>query len=87
MDDVVDEDMVEDAVCAFFKGYRSVRPFSDEQERTLPLMRRLVALQEYATILYVLSDKVEEEPEWLLEVRKKLRNRQIRIEEAYGREA
>ena len=87
MDDVVDEDMVEGAVCAFFKGYRSVRAFSDEQAHSLPLMRRLVALQEYATILHVLSDEVEEEPDWLLRVRKTLRNRQNEIENTYEREA
>ncbi|MFU7517410.1 phosphotransferase enzyme family protein [Clostridium sp. HCS.1] len=60
MDDVVSEKMVEEAVCSFMKGYRSIKNFSDDQWYTMSLMRELVHLQEYSTILYVLSESVDD---------------------------
>ena len=33
----------------------------------MPLLRKIVSLQEYATILHVLSEPAEEEPEWMTE--------------------
>ena len=36
-----------------------------EQLNSLPLMRRLVHLQEYATLLYVMSEPVAEKPDWM----------------------
>lgn len=83
MGDVVDGDMVEEAIAAFLNGYRSVRPLSEEQEQSFPLMRKLVAMQEYATILYVLSEKTEDEPEWLLGIEEKLQNTMRKIEKTY----
>lgn len=79
MDDVVDEEMKEQAVAAFLEGYRGKRAFPEEQLALLPLMRRLVALQEYTTILHVLSETAEEEPEWLTQIRQKLNGRAAQI--------
>ena len=72
MDDVVEKGLEEQAVRAFFEGYRSKRSFSEEQLASMHLMRRLVSLQEYATILHVLAEPAEEEPEWMTQIREKL---------------
>ncbi len=82
MDDVVEEDLKDQAVNAFIEGYRSRRTFSAEQLASLPLMRELVSLQEYATILHVLSEPVKEEPEWMTQIREKLNRKLERIENA-----
>ena len=46
----------------------------------MPLMRRLVALQEYATILHVLAEPVADEPDWMTAIKAKLTNRLARVE-------
>ena len=76
MGDVVEENLKEQAVSAFIEGYRSKRTFTEGQLASMPLMRRLVSLQEYDTILHVLSEPVEDEPEWMTEIKEKL-NRKI----------
>ena len=72
MDDVVEKESEKQAVRAFLEGYRSKRPFTEEQTASMHLMRRLVSLQEYATILHVLSEPSEEEPEWMTQIKEKL---------------
>lgn len=74
MDDVV-EDHVDEAVSAFLDGYRSKRALTEAQMDTMPLMRKLVMLQEYATILHVLHEELPHEPDWMQEVRNKLGSR------------
>lgn len=71
------DDVTEDAgaEAAFLSGYRAVTPFTGGQAATLPLMRRLVRLQEYGTLLYVLSEPPEDEPDWMTELTEKLRQR------------
>ena len=83
MDDVVEEELEEQAVSAFIEGYRSKRPLSEEQLASMPLMRRLVSLQEYATILHVLSEPTEEEPEWMTRIKEKLNRRAAYIEASF----
>ncbi len=61
---------------AFIDGYRSVRTFTSEQADSLPLMRSVVLLQEYATILHVLSDPPDDRPDWMDEIIAKLTDRQ-----------
>ena len=75
MGDVVEENLKEQAVSAFIEGYRSKRTFTEGQLASMPLMRRLVFLQEYDTILHVLSESVEDEPEWMTEIKEKLNRR------------
>lgn len=75
MDDVVEEDEVDAAAEAFLEGYRSKRAFTRAQAETMPLMRKLVMLQEYATILHVTDEKLENEPGWMQDVRRKLDSR------------
>ena len=79
MGDVVEEDVVEEAVSAFLDGYRSKRTLTRAQMDIMPLMRKLVALQEYATILHVLHEELPDEPDWMLDIRKKLGGRAAAI--------
>lgn len=48
----------------------------------LPLMRRLVSLQEYATILNTLSAPVSEPPDRMTEITEKLTSRLREIEKS-----
>ena len=73
LDDIIEDDNIDDAVCSFLEGYQSVTDLTDEQKQSFSLMRRLVRLQEYATILYVLSEPVAEIPYWMNELIKKLK--------------
>lgn len=75
------DDVAENADPAdFLTGYREETAFPASQEAMIPLMRRLVRLQEYGTILHVLSDPVEEKPDWMQAIITKLRNRLKAIE-------
>jgi hypothetical protein len=56
----------------FLDGYKNVVSFTDEQLSELPLMRRLVNLQEYSTLLHVMSEPVCEKPEWMIALIEKL---------------
>ena len=75
LDEIIEEDDLDDAVCSFLEGYQSVTDLTDEQNQSFPLMRRFVRLQEYATILHVLSDPVDEKPDWMEELIKKLKHK------------
>ena len=81
MGDVVESGEKKEAIDAFLAGYRSIKPFSALQEETFPLMRNLVRLQEYSTILYVCSEQPTEEPEWMLQIQEKLRAKMRLIEQ------
>jgi len=72
LDDVIEDDNAE---CIFLEGYQSETDLTDEQKHSFLLMRRLVRLQEYATILYVLSEPVDEMPDWMNELIKKLKHK------------
>lgn len=74
------DDLGEKETAAFLAGYRSVRTLTEEQMQTVPLLGRLVALQEYATILHVLSEPPEAEPDWMLRIVGKLRDKLRSIE-------
>lgn len=73
LDDVIEDDEIHEAQAAFLEGYRKACAFTQEQADTLPLMRRLVRLQSISTILYVMSESVNDEPEWLIELKEKLK--------------
>lgn len=73
LDDITGVDNIDDAAHAFLEGYQSVTDLTDEQKQSFSLMRRLIHLQEYATILYVLSEPVDEMPDWMDELIKKLK--------------
>jgi len=81
MDDVVEESMKNEAIDAFIEGYRSVKSFSPQQQESLPLMRKLVNLQTYATILHVLSEPIDEQPDWMIDIWRNLHYTLQKIEE------
>lgn len=81
LDDVADNIASEVAEIEFLKGYRSEKTLSDVQIQSFSLMRRLVQLQSYATILYVLSDDIQEMPNWMQGIIDKLKLKRKMIEE------
>jgi len=81
LDDVIEDADLEEARQCFLAGYRSATAFTEKQENSLPLMRRLVRLQEYATLLHVLSEDVENPPEWMVGLSSHLQNKLAWLEE------
>ena len=73
-------ELLDQAFKHFLDGYMSEKSLTKEQTDTLPLMRRLVRLQSYATILHVMSEEVSESPDWMLEIKEKLRRSKQKIE-------
>ena len=67
---------------AFILGYREAFPLSDEDARAMPLMRRLLRLRQYSTLLYALSEPTEQEPQWLVQLKEKLTKRIASLEAA-----
>lgn len=65
LDEIVEEGLLQEAEKNFLEGYRSAADFTEEQQKSLPLMRRLVRLQEYATILHVMSEPMVKMPDWM----------------------
>ena len=56
----------------FIRGYSEENSFTEEMEQMLPLMRRFVNLYGYARLIRSVSEKFENEPEWLVKLREKL---------------
>lgn len=67
---------------AFLAGYRSVRGDTAQTEALFPLMRRFIELNAYARLIRVFDPEQPGEPEWMLELRKKLKNAVARREAA-----
>lgn len=84
MDDVVEDGQVDEAAAAFLEGYRSKRALTEEQLDTLPLMRKLALLQEYATIIHVPDEKSDGEPGWMQEIRGKLSGKAAAIRASFS---
>lgn len=82
LDDVIEGPEFGLAEKNFLEGYQSVTPFIEEQMKSLPLMRRLVHLQEYATLLYVMSEPVDEKPDWMKQLVVKLTFKLKKLEES-----
>jgi catechol 2,3-dioxygenase-like lactoylglutathione lyase family enzyme len=53
----------------FLAGYRSVRALSDETLELFPLFRRFVCLYGYARIVRAIHEPVDNEPDWMRELR------------------
>lgn len=58
----------------FLKGYKTEYYYSEELETSRPLMRRFMNLYTYARLMRCIAEKFSNEPDWLLELRKKLDN-------------
>ena len=81
--DMLDEARLPAAKEAFLSGYREAFPLSNDDQRTLPLMREFVDLFGYARILRSVSDTFDDEPDWMVELRAK-QNTRIQAYEARG---
>jgi len=81
LDDVVSEEQMKGAAEWFLQGYQSVCPFTEKQQKEMPLMRRFIHLQEYSTLLYAMSEPVEENPEWLVRLTGRLQHKLHKLEE------
>ena len=56
----------------FIRGYKEEYHYTQETEISLPLMRRFINLYAYARLIRCVAEKFAHEPEWLVELRKKL---------------
>ncbi|MBQ8821747.1 MAG: phosphotransferase [Lachnospiraceae bacterium] len=84
LDEVVEDVDIEEATRCFLGGYCSVTAITEEQLQSMTLMRRFVRLQEYTTLLHVLSEDVEDMPDWMSNLIQKLTFKLRRLEEAMG---
>lgn len=73
LDEIIGENDIGNAEICFLEGYQSATDLTDEQRQSFSLMRRLVRLQEYAAILHILSEPIDEMPNWMNELIKKLK--------------
>ena len=73
LDEVIEGCAVDEATSCFIEGYKSATDLTEEQQQTFMLMRRLVRLQEYATLLHVMSEPIIEMPEWMSGLTDKLK--------------
>lgn len=66
------EESSDAAIAAFLEGYRTEFLFDEAAEQLQPLMRRFCELYDYSKLLYCLSESVEDKPEWMIALEKKL---------------
>ncbi len=64
--------ILQNAKDEFMKGYKTEYYYSDEMENSRPLMRRFINLYSYARLIRCVAVNSFNEPNWLLELRKKL---------------
>lgn len=65
----------EDVRPTFLEGYRSARKFTDEMEKTNPLMLRFIALRSASRLNHCLSSNPPSRPEWLENLEGMLKNK------------
>lgn len=66
------EEKLERAKAQFLEGYRSEWVYSEEMEESRPIMRRFCRLFTYARLIRSVSEQFRDEPDWLIDLRKKL---------------
>ena len=82
LDEVIEDVSMEEAIASFLEGYRRATSFAEEQQQSMMLMRRFVHLQEYTTLLHVVSEDVENMPNWMSNLSQKLKCKLRRLEES-----
>lgn len=68
------EEQVEPSINEFIKGYRLEYDISDEMLKLLPIFRRYANLYGYVRILRSMEEKWDNEPDWMIDLRIKLKN-------------
>lgn len=66
------EPMLQNAKDEFMKGYNTAHEYTEEMETSRPLMRRFINLFSYARLIRCVAENFANEPNWLIELRKKL---------------
>ena len=66
--------ILQNAKDEFMKGYKTEYYYSEEMENSRPLMRRFINLYSYARLTRCVAVNSSNEPNWLIELRKKLNN-------------
>lgn len=56
----------------FIRGYERERRYTDEMRRLLPLMRRFIDIFGYARLIRSVAERLDSEPVWMTDLRKKL---------------
>jgi len=77
--DLVEGEEWEAAKKVFLEGYATEYKLSDAMVDHLPLFRRFIDLYSYTRILRSVEEVFEDEPDWLIEIRGKLDDKQKRI--------
>jgi Putative homoserine kinase type II (protein kinase fold) len=72
LDDALDNAKSKAAKEAFINGYQTEYRYSEETEKTLPIMRRFIDLFSYARLIRSVAESFPNEPDWLIGLRKKL---------------
>lgn len=75
----------EQACTSFLMGYRSVRQIATEELAQAPAFERFSNLYQYARCLRATQEKLTDEPEWMLQLRKHLANIMARDAVNFGK--
>ena len=67
-------EVLDAAKAEFIKGYHIERNYDNEIKNALPLMQRFINLYTYARLIRCVEEKFDNEPDWLITLRKKLAN-------------
>jgi Ser/Thr protein kinase RdoA (MazF antagonist) len=70
----IPEEQVEPSINEFIRGYRLEFAISDEMLKLLPIFRRYINLYMYVRILRSMEEKWDNEPDWMIDLRIKLKN-------------
>jgi Ser/Thr protein kinase RdoA (MazF antagonist) len=82
--DDLSEEEFEAATSTFIDGYRTEFSLSDDTTKLLPIFNRFAKLYGYARILHSIDEKWNNEPDWMLDLRKKLNNILMKRSASFG---
>lgn len=71
-EDELSGEMLRRAKSEFVRGYREEHCYTEKMKQSNLLMRRFISLYGYAQLIRTVAEKFSDEPEWLVELRKKL---------------
>ena len=70
----------------FIEGYRSRFDLDDDLFVTMPAFKRFANLYRYARVARAIQEQWDNEPDWMVELRKKLSNALVKASESFGKE-
>lgn len=72
LEDELSDEALQIAKNEFIRGYKEEHCYTQEMDTSRPFMRRFINLYGYARLIRCVSEKFDNEPEWLEALRKKL---------------